>query len=157
MGGPATSTQAFYDGFKGALDGIMFEGAWSPKMTPEVDAYYKKLSDFVGGKENVDFWGALIYKAQLDYFGQAIEKAASLDQAKVADVCRTEHFKTLMSDDTFFTNQILDGSCYAGQIGQWQNGYPQVIDVGPKRTAAKIMYPKPTWAEAPAQSTTSTS
>ncbi len=93
-------------------------------MTPDVDAYYKKLSDFVGGKENVDFWGALIYKAQLDFFGQAITKAATLDQAKVADVMRTEHFKTLMSDDTFFTNQILDGSCYAGQIGQWQNGYP---------------------------------
>ena len=48
---------------------------------------------------------------------------------------RTEHFKTLMADDTFFTNQILDVSCYAGQIGQWQNGVPQVIDVGSKRTA----------------------
>jgi branched-chain amino acid transport system substrate-binding protein len=157
LGGPATSTQAFYDGFKGALDGIMFEGAWTPKMTPDVDAYYKKLSDFVGGKENVDFWGALIYKAQLDYFGQAIEKAATLDQAKVAEVCRTEHFKTLMSDDTFFTNQILDVKCYAGQIGQWQNGYPEVIDVGDKRTTSKIWYPKPTWADAAAGSTTSTS
>lgn len=157
LGGPATSTQAFYDSFKGALDGVMFEGAWSPKMNPDVDAYYKKLSDFVKGKENVDFWGALIYKGQLDYFGQAIQKAGTLEQAKVAEVCRTEHFKTLMNADTFFTNQIFDGSCYAGMIGQWQNGYPQVIDVGAKRTASKIMYPKPTWADAAAGSTTSTS
>ena len=86
----------------------------------------------------------LIYKAQLDFFGQAIEKAATLDQMKVAEVMRTEHFKTLMSDDTFFTNQILDVSCYAGQIGQWQNGVPQVVDVGAKRTKPPI-YPKQAW------------
>ena len=49
---------------------------------------------------------------------------------------RTAHFKTIMSDDTFMTKQILDVSCYAGQIGQWQNGVPQVIDPGAKRTAA---------------------
>ena len=54
---------------------------------------------------------------------------------------RTEHFKTIMSDDTFFTNQILDVSSYAGQIGQWQNGVPQVIDVGAKRTKPPI-YPE---------------
>jgi hypothetical protein len=51
--------------------------------------------------------------------------------------------------------QILDSSSYAGQIGQWQNGYPEVIDKD-KRTTDKIWYPKPTWAEAPALSTSST-
>ena len=56
-----------------------------------------------------------------------------------------------MSDDTFLTNQILDVSCYAGQIGQWQNGVPQVIDVGAKRTAAAHRIPKQPWP-APAAS-----
>ena len=157
LGGPATSTQAFYDSFKGLLDGVMFEGAWSPSTSPAVKAYYEKLSVFVKGKENVDFWGGLIYRAELEFFQQAIEKAATLDQAKIAEVMRTSHFKTIMSDDMFMTNQLLDTSCYAGQIGQWQNGYPQVIDVGAKRTAKTVWYPKPTWALAPAGSTTSTS
>jgi branched-chain amino acid transport system substrate-binding protein len=156
VGGPGTSTQSIYDIWKGGLDGIWFEGAWSPSQSPEVDAWYKQLSDFVGGKENVDFWGALIYRAELEFFQQAIQQAQTLDRAKVADVMRTAHFKTLMADDTFFdSDQILNNSCYAGQIGQWQNGFPQVIDKE-KRTTDKVWYPKPTWAEAPAMGTSST-
>jgi branched-chain amino acid transport system substrate-binding protein len=154
--GPGGSTQAIYDIFQGGMDGCMFEGAWTPGQNADVKAYYDKLVAFVGDKANVDFWGPLIYKAELDFFGQAIQAAGTLEQAKVAEVMRTAHFKTLMSDDTFFTNQILDASCYAGQIGQWQNGFPQVIDVGAKRTAKEIWYPKPAWAEAPAMGTSST-
>ncbi len=145
--GPGGSTQAIFDIWQGAADQIMFEGAWSYEQSAEVKAWYDKLSAFVGAP-NVDFWGALIYKAQLQFFQQAIEQAATLDQAVIADVMRTAHFKTLMSDDTFFTNQILDRSSYAGQIGQWQNSIPQVIDPGDKRTAAPI-YPKQPWPAMP--------
>ena len=144
LGGPGCSTQAIYDIWKGAADQIFFEGAWTYEQNADVKAYYDKLAAFVGGPANVDFWGSLIYKAELDFFGSAIEKAATLDQMKVVEVMRTEHFKTLMSDDTFFTNQILDVSCYAGQIGQWQSGVPQVVDVGSKRTKPPI-YPKQAW------------
>jgi ABC-type branched-subunit amino acid transport system substrate-binding protein len=144
LGGPGCSTQAIFDIWQGAADQIFFEGAWTYEQNADVKAYYDKLAEFVGGPANVDFWGALIYKAELDFFGQAIQQAASLDQMKVVEVMRTAHFKTLMSDDTFFTNQLLDVSCYAGQIGQWQNGVPQVIDPGDKRTAAPI-YPKQPW------------
>ena len=127
LGGPATSTQAFFDSFKGALDGIMFEGAWTYKSNATVNAYYEKLSAFVKGKENVDFWGGLIYRAELEFFQQAVEKAGTLDQAKIAEVMRTAHFKTTMSDDTFMTNQILDKTSYAGQIGQWQAGVSPLL------------------------------
>ena len=102
----------------------MFEGAWSYTQNDAVKAYYDKLSAFVKGKENVDFWGSLIYRAELEFFQAAIQKAGTLDQAKIAEVMRTEHFKTIMADDTFMTNQILDRSSYAGQIGQWQAGRP---------------------------------
>jgi branched-chain amino acid transport system substrate-binding protein len=148
LGGPATSTQAFYDSFKGALDGMMFEGAWSYTQNDTVKAWYDKLVAFVKGAGNVDFWGALIYRAELEFFQQAIEKAGTLDQAVIADVMRTAHFKTTMSADTFLTSQILDRVSYAGQIGQWQAGVPQVLDKD-KRTTDKIWYPKPTWADAP--------
>ncbi len=148
LGGPATSTQSFFDSFKGALDGIMFEGAWSYKANATQNAYWVKLSDFVKGKENVDFWGGLIYRAELEFFQAAVEKANTIDQAAIAEVMRTLHTKTTMADDTFMTNQILDKASYAGQIGQWQAGVPQVLDKD-KRTNDKIWYPKPNWAEAP--------
>ncbi|NLO28859.1 MAG: ABC transporter substrate-binding protein [Actinobacteria bacterium] len=142
--GPGGPTQAVYDIWQGAADQYFFEGAWTYEQSPEVKAYYEKLAAFVGGPANVDFWGSLIYKAQMELFQQAIERAASLDHQKIAEVLRTEHFKTLMSDDTFFTNQLLDASSYSGQIGQWQNGVPHVVDPGPKRTAEPI-YPKIPW------------
>jgi branched-chain amino acid transport system substrate-binding protein len=157
--GPGGSFQFFYDdpGFKGALDGVMFEGAWSPKSSPAAQDFYNTFVEFMGGKANIDFWGAIIYRAQLEFFQQAVEEAATLDQDKIADVMRKAHYKTVMSDDTFMNPyQILDNSSYAGQIGQWQNGYPQVIDTGDKRTTDKIWYPKPTWADAMTSSTSST-
>ena len=157
LGGPGTSTEAIYNIFAGAADGCMFEGAWTPAQSPEVKAYYDRLVTFVEDKANVDFWGPLIYRAELEFIQQAIEQAGTLKHEAIAEVLRTAHFKTLMSDDMFMTNQILDRSCYAGQIGQWQNGFPQIIDPAPKRTAKEIWYPKPTWKEAPAMSTTSTS
>ncbi len=156
LGGPGTSTQAIYDIFKGGLDGVFFEGAWTPKQSPDVEAYYKKLAAFVGGPANVDFWGGLIYRAELEFFQQAIVEAATLDRAKVADVMRKAHYKTIMSADMFMNPaQILDNSCYAGQIGQWQNDYPEVADKD-KRSTAKLWYPKPAWADAAKSGTSST-
>jgi len=155
LAGPGGSTEVVYNVFQGAADGIMFEGAWSPKQSPAAQAYYEKFIAKVGDKANVDFWGPLIYGAELEFIQKCIEKAATLDHQKIAEVLRTAHFPTIMSDDMFMTAQILDRSCYAGQIGQWQNGYPQVIDPGAKRTA-EIWYPKPTWKEAAKSSTSST-
>ena len=51
---------------------------------------------------------------------------------------RKAHFKTIMSDNMFMnSSQILDSSCYAGQIGQWQNDYPEVADKD-KRSTSKL-------------------
>lgn len=157
VGGPGCATQAIYDIFKGKADGLMFEGAWTPAMSPKVLDYYNKLVAFVKDKANVDFWGPLIYRSELQFIQQCIEKAGTTKMTAIAEVMRTAHFPTLMTDDMFMTNQILDRSCYAGQLGQWQNGFPQIIDPAPKRTAKEIWYPKPTWDEAATRSTTSTS
>ncbi|MHB8868807.1 MAG: amino acid ABC transporter substrate-binding protein [Thermoleophilia bacterium] len=145
--GPGGASQWFATMFGDAIEGIMFEGAWSVNSSPEAKAYYDRLGEFMGSTENVDHWGAIIYRAQLEFFQQAIEEAGTLDQAKIAEVMRTAHYKTTMSPDTFFTDQIFDPSSYAGQIGQWQSGVAEVIDVGDKRTAAPI-YPKPAWPAA---------
>jgi len=144
--GPGGSFQFFANIFGPAMEGVMFEGAWSVHSSPDAQAYYDKLKAYMGSGDNIDFWGAIIYRAELEFFQQAIEKAGTLDQDKILEVMKTEHFKTVMGD-TFFTNQILDVSSYYGQIGQWQNGVGEVIDVGDKRTATPI-YPKPPWPAA---------
>ena len=96
----------------------------------------------------MDWWGHNAYYAGLQVLQEAIEKTGTLDNTKITnpDYIKANHFTTVMGD-TFFTNQELDASCYAGQVGQWQNGYPEVVDVGALRTAPPV-YPKPDWAPA---------
>jgi branched-chain amino acid transport system substrate-binding protein len=146
--GPGGASQWFYDMYAGALEGVMFEGAWSIHSSEKAAAYQARLKTFLGDKAaNIDYWGALEYRAQLQAFQQAIEKAGTLNQDKIAEVLRTEKFETDMGLFFFDKNQILDASCYAGQIGQWQNGVAEVVDPGDKRTAEPI-YPKPAWPAA---------
>jgi branched-chain amino acid transport system substrate-binding protein len=152
--GPTGASQWFYDSFKGALEGTMFEGAWSVHSTPTAKAYYDKLAAFVT-PANVDFWGGLIYRAQLEAL-QTVIGQVGLDQTKIAEGLRKGHFKTSMSDDFHFDeNQILNKAAYSGQIGQWQKGIAEVVDAGDKRTAAPI-YPKLGWTEAAASSPSTT-
>ena len=62
----------------------------------------------------------------------------------------TEHFETILGDTWFDMTAGGEGGgqlakeCAPGQVGQWQNGIFEVIDLGEKRTAAPI-YPKPSW------------
>jgi ABC-type branched-subunit amino acid transport system substrate-binding protein len=138
--------QSFYDAFKGAMEGVMYIGAWSVNSSPKAKAYYDRLVTFMGGPENIEFSTQLLYRAQLEFFQQAIEQAATLDQDVIVEVMRTAHFQTSIGPDTFFSSQSLDVSSYAGQIGQWQKGIAEVVDVGDKRTAAPI-YPKAPWPQ----------
>jgi branched-chain amino acid transport system substrate-binding protein len=97
----------------------------------------------------MDWWGADVYQATLEYFQQAVEKAGTLDADKILEVYRTTHFQTLLGD-TYWDVQgenggcLLPRECYLGQIGQWQNGIFEVIDNDEHNTAAFI-YPKPPW------------
>jgi branched-chain amino acid transport system substrate-binding protein len=124
------------------IEGIMAEGAWNTKSS-------KALADFVrrytarNDPSTLDWWGHDVYYASLQIIKQAIEKAGTLDQEKIRDVIATGKFDTILGP-TWFEDQMLAKDCYPGQIGQWQNGIFEVIDPGPKRTAAPI-YPKPPW------------
>ena len=124
------------------IEGVMGEGAWNTKSSPAakdfVDRYTKRYP-----KETLDWWGHNVYLAGLEVFQQAIEKAGTLDQKKIREILVKEKFNTILGP-TWFENQMLAKDCYQGQIGQWQNGIFEVIDPGPKRTAAPI-YPKPAW------------
>ena len=124
------------------LEGIMWEGAWSIKSSPEHKVLFDKISQRFG-RQVLDWWGHNIYWAALQVFEQAIEKAGTLDQTKIKDILANEKFETILGT-TYFENQLFARPCYTGQIGQWQNGETEVIDVGSRRTATPV-YPKPPW------------
>jgi len=124
------------------IEGVMGEGAWNAKSSPKHAAFYKKLLQNMK-ESQLDWWGHDVYYAALQVMEQAILKTGTLNHDKLRECIATQKFDTVLGE-TWFENQMLAKECYAGQIGQWQNGIFEVIDPGPKRTAAPI-YPKPPW------------
>jgi len=124
------------------IEGVIGEGAWNVKSSPAAKAFVDRYTARYPA-DTLDWWGHNVYWAGLQVFQQAIEKAGTLDQKKIREVLVSEKFDTILGP-TWFENQLLAKECYQGQIGQWQKGIFEVIDPGPKRTAAPI-YPKPPW------------
>ena len=128
------------------VEGIMFEGAWNANSSPESAEFAQLLQDF--NKDDPDFgmdwWGHNVYYAGLEVLQEAIEKTGTLNNATISEYIKGNHFTTVLGD-TYFIDQELAPECYLGQIGQWQNGFPEVIDVGDNRTADPI-FPKADWA-----------
>jgi branched-chain amino acid transport system substrate-binding protein len=148
--GPGCNFGFFPLMFPGAIEGVMGEGAWNAKSSPDSAELAAKLTDLVG-VGNMDWWGANLYYATLQYLQQAIEEAASIDTDKVLEVYHTAHFPTVLGD--FYWDiqgeaggGLLPLEVYTGQIGQWQEGVFEVIDPGVRRTADPI-YPKAPWPE----------
>src|SRR4030042_1530950 len=82
--GPGGNFQFFPLMFGDALQGVMAEGAWNAKSSPEAGAFAAKLEATVG-LGNMDWWGAIVYYAALQHFAQAIEKAGTLAKKAVRD------------------------------------------------------------------------
>jgi branched-chain amino acid transport system substrate-binding protein len=123
------------------IEGIMGEGAWNAKSSK---AHAQFVEDFLAAGNNpmqLDWWGHDVYWAALEVLEQAILKTGTLNHDKLRKAIATEKFNTILGK-TWFEDQMLARECYAGQVGQWQKGIFEVIDPGPKRTAAPI-YPKP--------------
>ena len=149
--GPGVNFE-WYKGIYGeeVLEGIIGFGAYNSKSSPELADFIDNFVDRFG-LEYMDWWGGAFYYAALECFGQAIEKAGSLDNAKVREVMATEHFQTILGDTWFDMTAGGEGGgqlakeCHPGQVGQWQDGIFEVIGPADKVTSNKIIYPKPGW------------
>jgi branched-chain amino acid transport system substrate-binding protein len=152
--GPGGCFGVFPTIFGDAVEGVMFEGAWNCESTPGAAEFCDKFIAAYG-IGTVDWWGHLHYQGAIEFFEQAIVEAGTLDQSVIREVMATSTFDTVLGPTWF--DQFGDGGCLLaiesqpGEIGQWQNGYPEVIDppneYGEKRTA-EPWYPKPDWPAA---------
>jgi branched-chain amino acid transport system substrate-binding protein len=158
--GPGGYSPALRDQFVGnggiALDGVIGEGAWSPKQSAGAKAFYDAFCA-KWGEESIDYWGSLYYWGGLQFFEQAIEKAGTLNQEEIRKVMATSKFDTDLGPtwfDQFGENGgcLLALECHPGEIGQWQvdktinKAVWEVIGPDAKATAP-IIYPKPVWPE----------
>ena len=153
--GPGVNFQFFYDIFgKDVLEGLMGFGAYNKKSSPVLSQF---VDEFIAkfGLSKMDWWGGAFYYAALECFGQAVEKANSLDNTKVRDVLAKEHFQTILGDTWFDMSAdgkgggLLSKDCHPGEIGQWQNGTYEVIGPANKKTSTTVIYPKPNWPAPP--------
>ena len=149
--GPGCNFGFFNLMYGAALEGVIGEGAWNAKSSAKAAVFAPKAEKAVGGPGNMDWWGAIVYYSAVEFLGQAIQKAGTLDNEVVRKIMYTEKFETTIG--TFYWEQVNGGGCllpqavYAGQIGQWQKGVFEVIDNDNKATAP-MLYPKPAWPPA---------
>ncbi len=134
---------SFRDAFGAeAVEGIMGTGAWNAKSSDDAEEFEKKfLERWTDEEIPIEYWGHLYYYAGCQFFQKAIEKAGTLDNAKVRDVMATETFSTVIGP-VKFENGMMVG--HLGQVGQWQDGVFEVVDPGEHRTA-DVLFPKPPW------------
>jgi branched-chain amino acid transport system substrate-binding protein len=142
VGGPCVNFGFYHTAFGPAAEGVLGFTSFSPKQSAAAKALADKL--YTGKPEEAqDWWGHPLYWAGLEIWKQAIEKAGTLDQAKIREIIATEKFKTVLGE-TWFDKGLLAKEAHTGEIGQWQNGVYEVV--GPKKNAtAELVYPKPEW------------
>ena len=147
--GPGGNFEFYHLIYGDAVEGVISFGAWNEHSSPELAEFSEKFIERWGIGQ-ADWWGAAPYYAGLQCLEQAIIEAGTLDQDAIRDVLATGHFDTVLGETWFDMTAggegggLLAVECYAGQIGQWQNGVFEVIDTGDKRTADPL-YPKPDW------------
>lgn len=144
--GPGGSQQPFYEECGGMkINGLMFEGAWSVNSGPAYAEFAQKIAEFHKDDPNwgPEWWGSAGYWGAMEMLEIAIIETGTLDNKVIADYLHNNKIETSLGL-MWFENHELSIDSWAGMIGQYINGVPEVIDVGPKRTAQPL-YPKPKW------------
>ena len=114
--GPCLSQYRDTFGAKG-IDGVMGAGAWSVKTSPGAKKFHDDYVKRWGFEP--EGWGSLIYYSSLQFFGQAIEEAGTLNNTKIKDVMAKKTYDTAMGPMSFKGQYNTN---HPGEIGQWQNG-----------------------------------
>jgi len=124
-----------------AVEGIMSQGVWNPKV-PYAGAREYFDRHVKRWKKEPDRSGSAMVYSTMQVLEQAIDKVGSLDRKQIRDVIAKETFPTVMGP-VKFVNQVLHE--HPGHIGQWRNGEFEVVGPKEKRTAGAPLFPKPPW------------
>jgi len=125
-----------------AVEGLMAWGGWNEKSSDKLAAFAEQIRAY-DPTLAIDWWGHAPYYVGLEVLEQAIVGAGTLDNQTIIDYIKNNKFDTVLGEVSFVNNELTPES-YAGNVGQWQGGKYEVIDVGDKRTAEPII-PKPAW------------
>ena len=159
---------SFGDPSNQSLEGLIGWGAWNEDSSEAARQYSEHFREYWindgtfwkdadgsfkdSGDKTVfqDWWGHICYYSVMQILQQAVENAGELNadgmlnNETLVNYIETASFDTVMNPQLHFTNNILLDDMYLGNIGQWQNGRVEVIDVDARRTADPIV-PKPHW------------
>ncbi|NMA37257.1 MAG: ABC transporter substrate-binding protein [Papillibacter sp.] len=144
--GPGGSQQALYESAGGeAINGMMFEGAWSVNSGPAFADFAKRIEEYYADDPNwsKEWWGTAGYYGAMEMLQIAIEETGTLDNHVIAEYLRNNEIQTSLGPMKFENHELTVDS-WAGMIGQYIDGVAEVIDVGTKRTHDPL-YPKPDW------------
>jgi branched-chain amino acid transport system substrate-binding protein len=125
--------------FKDKVQGVLGIGGWDPSL-PGAQDYYKRQVAVTGHAP--DGWASPVTYASLQILQQAIEKAGTLDRAKVLDTIANGGPWNTISGPIDMKTHIREHQWGAGQ---WQNG--QFVGVSPSDMpgAQPVIFPKPAW------------
>jgi ABC-type branched-subunit amino acid transport system substrate-binding protein len=153
--GPGANFGFWHDIFGPNVEGVlhfsMANRETSPAMKEMYDFCYEGLPETVN-----DWWGLPCYWAGLETLQRAIEGTGTLDSDKIKDFLQTNTFKTVFSDNTRYTNNMIDWHAHTGEIGQWINEKAEIVGPDDASTlgfdnyvkTADWVYPKPAWVGA---------
>ncbi len=126
---------------KAGIEGIMSEMGWNTGAAAGGQEYWDKYVAKYNREPDVGC-GPIIY-ATMQVYEQAIEKAGTLDRAKVRDVMASEEFDTIQGKVKFTNNYNADAPFV---IGQWRDGV-YVAAMPEEKRSGDVLYPKPDWTK----------
>lgn len=138
--GVATAFPLYKGKFGAAAEGVVSLGGIDPN-DEKVKAYIAKHVS-VTGKEP-DRWASFMTYAGLQALQQAIEKAGTLDRAKVNDLLRSGTFDTILGQISFDNESRQVPNIFT--VGQWQNGEFVGLVPHEHHGAGTLVFPKPAW------------
>ncbi len=113
--GVGTAFPAFAGRFKEAANGVMGIGGANVN-DDKIKAYFAKAKEVTGS--DPDYWASATTYAGLQVLGQAIEKAGTLDKAKVVEAIRSNTFDTVIGPIAMSDN--INHNVWT--VGQWDGG-----------------------------------
>jgi ABC-type branched-subunit amino acid transport system substrate-binding protein len=166
IGGPGVNFGFYGLAFGPLSEGILCFAVANVKTSSAMETMFDKLEAYwdaagahmsppLPGFYFMDFWGAPIYWSVMQIWQAAVEQVGYVNQDLLKDALKSGEFNTIMSSKTKYTmfgtgGGFLDYKAHTGEIGQWQNGYVEVVgydgiksDLPNYKVTADFIYPKP--------------